>query len=142
MVVAVLYIAVAVTLTIWLAQSLYHNGTKVLREQEGQPSAVAEATSRLVVIGFELFTLGLAFLLLRIPEEMTDVEAIGVLVMRLGWLLLGLGSVHLLNTFAFLWFRRSRQSGGDGGSQRREPSRLDRFDSFDDVTSDRPAGRS
>jgi membrane-associated PAP2 superfamily phosphatase len=108
LVVSVLYLMVAVTLTIWLAGTLYRNGLQVLREREGQHPTLAEATSRLLVIGFALFTLGYAFLLLRVEDQMSNVEALQFLIRRLGILLVSLGIIHLVNTLIFLRFRRAR----------------------------------
>jgi hypothetical protein len=108
LVVSVLYLMVAVSLTIWLAGTLYRNGLQLLREREGQNPMLAEATSRLLVIGFALFTLGYAFLLLQVEDEMTNVEALQFLIRRLGILLVSLGLIHLLNTMIFLRFRRAR----------------------------------
>jgi len=108
LVVSVLYLLVAVSLTIWLAGTLYRNGLQLLREREGQHPVLAEATSRLLVIGFALFTLGFAFLLLRVEDQMSNVEALQFLIRRLGILLVSLGLIHLVNTLIFLRFRRSR----------------------------------
>jgi hypothetical protein len=108
LVVSVLYLLVAVSLTIWLAGTLYRNGLQLLREREGQHPALAEATSRLLVIGFALFTLGFAFLLLRVEDQMSNVEALQFLIRRLGILLVSLGLIHLVNTLIFLRFRRGR----------------------------------
>lgn len=106
--VSVIYIVVAVSMTIWLAGTLYRNGLELLRQRDDQQPLLAQATSRLLVIGFALFTLGYAFLLLRVEGEMTGIDALQFLVQRLGILLVSLGLIHLLNTLIFLRFRRSR----------------------------------
>jgi hypothetical protein len=113
LVVSVLYLMVAVSLTIWLAGTLYRNGLQLLREREGQNPVLAEATSRLLVIGFALFTLGFAFLLLRVEDEMSNVEALQFLIRQLGILLVSLGLIHLVNTLIFLRFRRARTDEDD-----------------------------
>ena len=117
-VVSVLYLLVAISLTIWLAGSLYRNGTELLRQRDDQHSGLAEATSRLLVIGFALFTLGYAFLLLRVEDQMSNVVALQFLIRRLGILLVSLGLIHLLNTLIFLRFRRSRSEDDDQRSNR------------------------
>lgn len=124
LVVSVLYIVVAVTLTIWLASTLYRNGLELLRERDDQQPLLAQATSRLLVIGFALFTLGYAFLLLNISGEMSGVVALQFLIQRLGILLVSLGLIHLLNTLIFLRFRRSRpEEDLDAETGRRPPRR-------------------
>ena len=123
--VSMIYIVVAVTMTIWLAGTLYRNGLELLRQRNDQQPLLAQATSRLLVIGFALFTLGYAFLLLRIEGEMTGIDALQFLVQRLGILLVSLGLIHLLNTLIFLRFRRSRveedevDRAGERASRRR-----------------------
>lgn len=123
LVVSVLYIVVAVTLTIWLASTLYRNGLELLRERDDQQPLLAQATSRLLVIGFSLFTLGYAFLLLRVTGEMTGVVALQFLIQRLGILLVSLGLIHLLNTLIFLRFRRSRAEENSEMRGSRRPTR-------------------
>ncbi|HEX6257348.1 MAG TPA: hypothetical protein VFZ70_16185 [Euzebyales bacterium] len=113
LVVSVLYIVVAVTLTIWLATTLYRNGLELLRQRDDQQPLLAQATSRLLVIGFALFTLGYAFLLLRVEGPMDSIDALEFLVRRLGILLVSLGLLHQLSTLIFLRFRRSRNEEAD-----------------------------
>lgn len=119
LVVSVLYLVVAVTMTVWLASTLYRNGIALLRERDGQHLALAEATSYLLVIGFSLFTLGYAFLLLDVAEDMDSMTALQVLVQRLGILLVSLALIHLGSTLFFLRFRRSRPTGEDTATSRR-----------------------
>jgi hypothetical protein len=123
LVVSVLYILVAVSLTIWLAATLYRNGLELLRQRDDQQPLLAEATSRLLVIGFALFTLGYAFLLLQVSGEMTGVVALQFLIRRLGILLVSLGLLHLLSTLIFLRFRRSRAEEDAAERDERRPSR-------------------
>jgi hypothetical protein len=123
LVVSVLYLLVAVSLTIWLAGTLYRNGIELLRERDGQQPVLAEATSRLLVIGFALFTLGYAFLLLQVEDQMTNVEALQFLIRRLGILLVSLGLIHLLNTLIFLRFRRGGSEDSDAAPPNRVPPR-------------------
>ncbi len=123
--VSVIYIVVAVSMTVWLASTLYRNGLELLRQRDDQQPLLAQATSRLLVIGFALFTLGYAFLLLRVEGEMTGIDALQFLVQRLGILLVSLGLIHLLNTLIFLRFRRSRveEEEVDRASRRASSSR-------------------
>jgi hypothetical protein len=121
--VSVLYIVVAVSLTIWLASTLYRNGLELLRQRDDQHPLLAQATSRLLVIGFALFTLGYAFLLLRITGEMTGIVALQFLIRRLGILLVSLGLLHLLNTLIFLRFRRSNAEDSAAEGTGRWPPR-------------------
>lgn len=129
LVVSVLYIVVAVSLTIWLAATLYRNGLELLRQRNDQQPLLAQATSRLLVIGFALFTLGYAFLLLQVRGEMSGVVALQFLIRRLGILLVSLGLLHLLNTLIFLRFRRSRAE--EEASRERNTRRPQRRSSVD-----------
>ena len=138
LVVSVLYIVVAVSLTIWLAATLYRNGLELLRQRDDQQPLLAQATARLLVIGFALFTLGYAFLLLQVRGEMTGVVALQFLIRRLGILLVSLGLLHLLNTLIFLRFRRSRAEEDQAAERSaRRPQRRTTISTDEDRSSSR-----
>src|SRR4029079_14544642 len=59
------YAAVSVALTIWLARTLFTNGTVFLSDVFPNTPKLAEAVNRLLVVGFYLFNLGYACLLLK-----------------------------------------------------------------------------
>ena len=58
------YAAVALALTVWLAATLYRNGT-VFLEEVFETKEVAVAVNRLLVTGFFMINLGYAMFLLK-----------------------------------------------------------------------------
>jgi hypothetical protein len=105
-----LYAVVSVILTIFLARTLFENGSTFLEGVfDGNPK-MAEAVNRLLVVGFYLLNLGYACLLLQSRKEATTaIEGIEVLAHKLGFLLLSLGVMHFANLFLFYKIRRRSQ---------------------------------
>lgn len=100
------YAVVAVGLTVWLARTLFKNGAVYLRDVFKQQPELAEAVNRLLVVGFYLFNLGYACLLLRADPVPTTTAAIETLASKLGALLLSLGAMHFFNMYLFHRMRR------------------------------------
>ena len=104
-----IYSAVAVGLTFWLARTLFRSGTVFLSDVfAGQP-AMAEAVNRLLVVGFYLLNLGYAFYMLKASGASTSFEAMEVLAEKLGFLLLSLGIIHFFNLYLFHRIRQRTQ---------------------------------
>lgn len=103
-VVYLVYAAVAVGLTVWLARTLYSYGAVFLEDVFDRPE-IAVAVNRLLVTGFFMLNLGWAMLMLRAGDVDDATGAIEALAAKLGTLLLVLGTVH----FANLWVLRSMQ---------------------------------
>ena len=102
----VVYAAIAVTLTIWLARTLFKHGQAFLDDVfEGRPD-LSVAVNRLLVIGFYLLNFGYACLMLEGGHAHSMVSAIEVLAGKLGVLLLLLGAMHFLNLLIFSRIRR------------------------------------
>jgi hypothetical protein len=105
-VVYMLYAAVSVGLTIWLARTLARNGRVFLEDVFGEQPGLAEAVNRLLVVGFYLVNFGYACLLLRGGYADDLRSAIETLAAKLGWLLLSLAFMHFMNMFVFHRIRR------------------------------------
>src|SRR5687767_15995087 len=95
------YAVVSVGLTIWLARTLFRNGAVFLNDVFADKPKLAEAVNRLLVVGFYLFNLGYACLLLKADPAPTVVGAIETLAYKLGALFLSLGVMHFLNMYLF-----------------------------------------
>lgn len=102
-----LYLAIAIPLTIWVATTLSRNGRLFLVDVFDGKSDLAEAVNRLLVVGFYLLNLGFVALYLRLSAPIDSargvVEALSV---KLGVVLLMLGVVHLTNVWVFNRIRR------------------------------------
>ncbi|MCF3965324.1 hypothetical protein [Streptomyces fuscigenes] len=103
----VLYLAVSVGLTVWVARTLSRNGKIFLADVLLGDDQLAEAVNHLLVVGFYLVNLGFVALYLKDSEGVADarqlVEAISV---KLGVVLLVLGVLHLGNVFVLSTIRR------------------------------------
>lgn len=102
----VAYATIAVGLTVYLARTLFKNGAVFLEDVFKDSPELARAVNKLLVVGFYLFNLGYACLLLRSYEAPTVVSAIETLAAKLGWLLLSLGAMHFFNMYLFHRIRR------------------------------------
>jgi hypothetical protein len=108
-VVYVVYVAIAATLTIWLARTLFRHGTAFLHDVFSDRPELADAVNRLLVVGFFMLNLGYALYLLRASRGLDAFEATQFLVNRLAILLVTLAGMHFLNVFVFWRIRAHRE---------------------------------
>lgn len=106
----VLYGAVSVGLTVWLARTLYANGAVFLEDVFEDRPHMADAVNRLLVTGFYMGNLGYAFLLLRANVADNAVTAAEVLIHKLGILLVSLALIHFFNLYLFYRIRQRAQA--------------------------------
>ncbi|MCU0683765.1 MAG: hypothetical protein MUF34_16240 [Polyangiaceae bacterium] len=95
------YAAVSVSLTIWIARTLFKNGAVFLEEVFADNPKMAEAVNHLLVVGFYLLNLGYALLLMKMGAAPTAIAALEALSGKLGLLLLSLGGMHFFNLYLF-----------------------------------------
>lgn len=108
-VVYAIYVGVALGLTIWLARTLFRNGTVFLQDVfEGEPG-LAEAVNHLLVVGFYMLSLGYGLYILHAARGMDGIEAVQFLVNRLAVLLVSLAAIHFVNVFVFWRIRVHHQ---------------------------------
>ena len=100
------YAVITVSLTVWLARTLFKNGAVFLEDVFKDAPRMAEAVNRLLVVGFYLFNLGYAALIMKAQGGATVLEAVEVLAWKLGALLLSLGGMHFANMYVFYRIRR------------------------------------
>jgi hypothetical protein len=104
------YLAIAVPLTIWVARTLSRNGRIFLVDVFHGNEDFADAVNRLLVVGFYLINLGFVTLFLRGGSVVVDARGVfEQLSVKLGIVMLVLGAVHLTNVWIFNKIRtRSR----------------------------------
>src|SRR5580692_2059949 len=95
------YAVITVTLTVWLARTLFTNGAVFLETVFEDEPKMADAVNRLLVVGFYLFNLGYAALIMKADRGDTAIAAVEVLAWKLGALLLSLGVMHFTNLYIF-----------------------------------------
>lgn len=109
-----LYLAIAVPLTVFVARTLHHHGALFLREVFRGNEQLAAAVNHLLVVGFYLLSLGYVSLYLRADEPITSAEGVVELVStKVGVVAIVLGVVHLGNVFVFNRLRRNAELAND-----------------------------
>jgi len=107
-VVSVVYVAVAVGLTVWLARTLFRNGAVFLQDVFADKPELAIAVNRLLVTGFYMLSLGYSLYILHASREYDGFEAVTFLINRLAIMLVSLAAMHFVNVFVF-WRIRARR---------------------------------
>ena len=107
-----LYLAVTVPLTVFVARTLHRNGKLFLRDVFAGNEPLADAVNHLLVVGFYLLNLGYVSLFLATDRSVTTGEdVLEVLSNRVGIVALVLGGVHLANVWVFNALRRRAVDG-------------------------------
>jgi hypothetical protein len=102
-----IYLAISIALTIWVARTLHKNGRVFLVDVFHGNETLADSVNHLLVVGFYLINLGYVSLALKLSDPvMTTQSAIEALSLKVGWVLLVLGGMHLFNLFIFSRMRR------------------------------------
>jgi len=102
-----LYLAISIVLTIWVARTLFANGRVFLVDVFHGNEKLADSVNHLLVVGFYLINLGYISLMLRLGYDVKDARySIEALSVKLGAVLLVLGGMHFLNLFVFSRMRR------------------------------------
>jgi TRAP-type C4-dicarboxylate transport system permease large subunit len=104
------YLAVTLTVTIWVARTLHRNGRVFLLDAFHGDEALADSVNHLLVVGFYLVNVGYVSLVLKsdvIPHDL--VEAIEIFSHKIGVVLLVLGVMHFINLKIFAAMRHRAQ---------------------------------
>src|SRR4026208_1121286 len=103
----IIYLIVSIVLTIWVAHTLHSRGRIFLVEAFRGNEAVADSVNHLLVVGFYLINIGYVSLALKFGDKPTNLqEAIEVLSIKIGLVLVVLGGMHFFNVFNFAKMRR------------------------------------
>ncbi|QNP70628.1 hypothetical protein IAG44_15075 [Streptomyces roseirectus] len=103
----VVYLAVSIALTVWVARTLSRNGRLFLADVLNGDEKLAEAVNHLLVVGFYLVNLGFVALYLSSDDAPANTrEIFEALSTKLGVVLLVLGAMHLGNVYVFSRIRR------------------------------------
>src|SRR4051812_16850582 len=103
----VLYLAISLGLTVWVARTLMTNGRVFLIDTfQGNPE-LADSVNHLLVVGFYLINAGYVTLALKDGARPEDLPgAIEMLSTKVGLVLLVLGGMHFFNLYVFSRMRR------------------------------------
>ena len=101
------YLAVSIALTIWVARTLHKNGRVFLVDVFHGNESLADSVNHLLVVGFYLINFGYVSLALKLGYDVaTPQEGIEALSVKVGMVLLVLGAMHFFNLFIFSRMRR------------------------------------
>src|SRR5919112_5495134 len=101
-----IYLAVSIALTIWVARTLHKNGRVFLVDVFHGNEALADSVNHLLVVGFYLINFGYVTLALRLGYQVeTAQEGIEALSWKVGLVLIVLGTMHFLNLLIFTRIR-------------------------------------
>src|SRR2546422_7700727 len=101
------YVAVSVALTVWVARTLHKNGRVFLVDAFLGNEALADSVNHLLVVGFYLMNIGYVTLALKHGSQAGDLkEALETLSTKVGLVLVVLGLMHFFNLFIFSKMRR------------------------------------
>src|SRR3954469_7714988 len=96
------YLAISIVLTIWVARTLFKNGRIFLVDVFHGNEGLADSVNHLLVVGFYLINLGYVSLALRLGYDVESWRAaIEALSWKVGLVLLVLGGMHFFNLLIF-----------------------------------------
>jgi hypothetical protein len=101
------YLAISIALTIWVAHTLHKNGRIFLVDVFHGNEPLADSVNHLLVVGFYLINFGYVSLALKLGYEVANAkEGIEALSVKVGMVLIVLGGMHFFNLFIFSRMRR------------------------------------
>jgi hypothetical protein len=99
---------ITISLTIWVAKTLFTNGRVFLVEIFHENELLADSVNKLLVVGFYLINIGYAVYTLQIYDEIGTIQGvIESLSLKIGGIILILGGMHFFNLFVFFKLRRN-----------------------------------
>ena len=102
-----IYLAISIALTVWVARTLHRNGRVFLVDVFHGNEPLADSVNHLLVVGFYLINFGYVSLALKLGYNVaTAQEGIEALSVKVGMVLLVLGAMHFFNLFIFSRMRR------------------------------------
>jgi hypothetical protein len=102
-----IYLAISIALTVWVARTLHKNGRVFLVDVFHGNEPLADSVNHLLVVGFYLINLGYVSLALKLGYDVESAQAgIEALSAKVGMVLVVLGGMHFFNLFIFSRMRR------------------------------------
>lgn len=103
------YIFVSLAMTIWVGRSLHKNGRIFLVQTFQDREEIADSVNHLLLVGFYLINIGFVSLALKFGEKPVDAaSAIEFLSLKIGIVIVVLGTMHFFNMFTLMRFSRSK----------------------------------
>jgi len=101
------YLAITISLTIWVAKTLFKNGKVFLIDIFHGNKELADSVNNLLLVGFYLINLGYAVYTLQVTNNIINVQqVIEELSIKIGLIILILGGMHFFNLYIFFNLRK------------------------------------
>ena len=101
-----IYLVITITLTIWVARTLFRNGKVFLVDIFHGNAILANSVNNLLLVGFYLVNIGYAVRTLSVTENIGDTrQLIEILSIKVGAIILILGVMHFFNMAIFFKLR-------------------------------------
>src|ERR1044071_9581444 len=105
------YLAISISLTVWVARTLHKNGRVFLIDVFSGNQQLADSVNHLLVVGFYLINLGYVSLALKLGYDIKGTAAgIEALSWKVGLVLVVLGVMHFFNLLVFSQIRNRSRS--------------------------------
>lgn len=106
------YLVISGGLTVAVAHALFRYGKVFLTDVFGD-AKLADSVNHLLVVGFYLISLGYVATTIRFDAQAASAShAVELLSLKIGWVLLGLGALHLVNLYVLAQIRKRRLAEG------------------------------
>lgn len=101
------YLLISIALTIWVARTLFRNGKIFLVDIFHGNKELADSVNNLLLVGFYLINIGYAVYTLQVTSDILNVQqVIERLSLKIGLIILILGSMHFFNLYIFFTLRK------------------------------------
>jgi hypothetical protein len=101
------YLLITISLTIWVARTLFKNGKVFLIDIFHGNKELADSVNNLLLVGFYLINLGYAVYTLQVTGSINNVQqVIEELSIKVGLIILILGGMHFFNLYIFFSLRK------------------------------------
>jgi hypothetical protein len=109
------YLAISVTLTIWVARTLYKNGRIFLVDAFRGNEELADSVNHLLLVGFYLINVGYVALALKTTEPLFTLrQIIEMESVKIGVVMMILGVMHFFNILVLAKLRNRSTSSRIG----------------------------
>jgi len=102
-----LYLAITISVTIWVARTLFKNGKVFLIDIFQGNKELSDSVNNLLLVGFYLVNIGYAVFTLKLENPITNTQQIiENLSFKIGLIILILGAMHFFNLYIFYKLRK------------------------------------
>lgn len=103
----IIYLLLTISITIWVATTLFKNGKVFLFDIFDGNRELANSVNNLLLTGFYLINLGYAIYTLQVTSSITNMQLVMEnLSLKIGLIILILGAMHFFNLFIFFKLRK------------------------------------